>query len=55
MTLYSRYKIINCELNVKANLSPDPYLEKLILVEMIIYYDIKYENTINKVIFLLQI
>lgn len=25
------------------------------LVEMIIYYDIKYENKINKVIFLLQV
>ena len=54
MTLPSRERIIMCEFNVKNESCPDFY-GKYLADKMIIYYDIKYENRINKVVFLLQI
>jgi hypothetical protein len=53
MTLPLCARIIMCEFNVKKGRCPES-CGKYLSDEMIIYYDIKYENRINKVIFLLQ-
>lgn len=54
MFLCLQQRITMCELNVK-NTIWSVFESILLLIKMIVNYDFKYENRINKVIFLLQI